>query len=130
MTSEFLLVLSCSLSSLGIDLLIFSRDDKRYTEKKNKSERARRKKEDNTRLRGLVDISSSLDPRIKRIRQEEKEARQAKKRGIASPGPGQKSKTGRGRKEESRGRSTQEGGRRKGVPDYSFSFQFSESTVG
>lgn len=91
MTSEFLLVLSCSLSSLGIDLLIFSRDDKRYTEKKNKSERARRKKEDNTRLRGLVDISSSLDPRIKRIRQEEKEARQAKKRGITSPGPGQKS---------------------------------------
>lgn len=33
-----------------------SRDDKRYTEKKNKSERARRKKEDIARVRGLVDL--------------------------------------------------------------------------
>ncbi|KAL4076726.1 DnaJ domain-containing protein [Scleroderma yunnanense] len=57
-----------------------SRDDKRYTEKKNKSERARRKKEDTARLRSLVDLTLSLDPRIKRIKQEEKEAREAKKR--------------------------------------------------
>lgn len=56
-----------------------SRDDKRYTEKKNKAERARRKREDNARLRGLVDLALSLDPRIKRIKQEEKEARAAKK---------------------------------------------------
>ena len=34
-----------------------SRDDKRYTEKKNKSERARRKKEDIAKLRGLVDMT-------------------------------------------------------------------------
>jgi DnaJ family protein C protein 2 len=33
-----------------------SRDDKRYTEKKNKSERARRKKEDIARVRGIVDL--------------------------------------------------------------------------
>lgn len=46
-----------------------SRDDKRYTEKKNKTERARRKKEDIARVRGLVDLALSLDPRIK---QEEK----------------------------------------------------------
>lgn len=58
-----------------------SRDDKRYTEKKNKSERARRKKEDTARLRQLVDLALSLDPRIKRIKQEEKEAREAKKKG-------------------------------------------------
>jgi len=57
-----------------------SRDDKRYTEKKNKTERARRKKEDTARLRGLVDLTLSLDPRIKRIKQEEKEAREAKKK--------------------------------------------------
>ena len=57
-----------------------SRDDKRYTEKKNKSERARRKKEDTARLRGIVDTALAVDPRIKRIRQEEKEARDAKKR--------------------------------------------------
>lgn len=58
----------------------YSRDDKRYTEKKNKSERARRKKEDTARLRSLVDLTLSLDPRIKRIKQEEKEAREAKKK--------------------------------------------------
>ncbi|KAI0768323.1 DnaJ domain-containing protein [Trametes elegans] len=57
-----------------------NRDDKRYTEKKNKAERARRKKEDTARLRGIVDTALSVDPRIKRIRQEEKEAREAKKR--------------------------------------------------
>ncbi|KIJ33539.1 hypothetical protein M422DRAFT_264467 [Sphaerobolus stellatus SS14] len=64
-----------------------SRDDKRYTEKKNKSERARRKKEDTTRLRLLVDATLAIDPRIKRIKQEEKEAREAKKKaksGVAS----------------------------------------------
>lgn len=57
-----------------------NRDDKRYTEKKNKSERARRKKEDITRLRNLVDLTLNFDPRIKRIKQEEKEAREAKKK--------------------------------------------------
>ncbi|KAF5384055.1 hypothetical protein D9615_003143 [Tricholomella constricta] len=62
-----------------------SRDDKRYTEKKNKSERARRKKEDTAKLRGLVDLTLSLDPRIKLIKQQEKEAREAKK-AAAQPG--------------------------------------------
>lgn len=60
-----------------------SRDDKRYTEKKNKSERARRKKEDTARLRGIVDLCLGLDPRIKRIKQEEKDAREAKKKAKA-----------------------------------------------
>ncbi|KAF8809415.1 DnaJ-domain-containing protein [Phlegmacium glaucopus] len=68
-----------------------SRDDKRYTEKKNKSERARRKKEDITKLRGLVDMALGLDPRIKRIKQQEKEAREAKKRGTPSA-PAKKTK--------------------------------------
>ncbi|KAF8523672.1 DnaJ-domain-containing protein [Gautieria morchelliformis] len=65
-----------------------SRDDKRYTEKKNKSERARRKKEDTARLRGLVDMTLQHDPRIKRIKQEEKEAREAKKRTKGNAGSG------------------------------------------
>jgi len=56
-----------------------SRDDKRYTEKKNKSERARRKREDIARVRGIVDLCLSVDPRIKHIKQHEKEAREAKK---------------------------------------------------
>ncbi|CAE6508968.1 unnamed protein product [Rhizoctonia solani] len=57
-----------------------NRDEKRYAEKKNRAERTRRKKDDNTRLRTLVDTAMQLDPRIKRIKQEEKEAREAKKR--------------------------------------------------
>ena len=61
-----------------------SRDDKRYTEKKNKAERQRLKKEDNTRLRELVDAVLANDPRIKRIKEEEKAARLAKKKGGAA----------------------------------------------
>jgi len=69
-----------------------NRDDKRYTEKKNKTERARRKKEDIARLRNIVDVCLSVDPRIKRIKQEEKEAREAKKRGKAGTPQNQKAK--------------------------------------
>jgi DnaJ homolog subfamily C member 2 len=58
-----------------------SRDDKRYTEKKNKNERARLKKEDTARVRELVDLAMAHDPRIKRIKQEEKAEREAKKKG-------------------------------------------------
>jgi len=65
-----------------------NRDDKRYTEKKNKSERARRKKEDTARLRNIVDVALSADPRIKRIKQEEKEAREAKRKNKTGPGGG------------------------------------------
>ncbi|VDB87064.1 unnamed protein product [Peniophora sp. CBMAI 1063] len=63
-----------------------SRDDKRYTEKKNKTERARRKKEDIARLRTIVDNALSVDPRIKRIKEEEKAARDAKKKGKTGAG--------------------------------------------
>ncbi|KAG9003733.1 hypothetical protein FRB90_011133 [Tulasnella sp. 427] len=57
-----------------------SRDDKRYTEKKNKNERARRKKDDNARLRTFIDTSLSVDPRIKKIKQQEKEERERKQK--------------------------------------------------
>ena len=66
----------------------YSRDDKRYTEKKNKSERARRKKEDTARLRNIVDVALAADPRIKRIKQEEKEAREAKRKNKSGAGGG------------------------------------------
>lgn len=56
-----------------------SRDEKRYTEKKNRNERARRKKEDNARLRNIVDKALSVDPRIKQFRAQERAAREAKK---------------------------------------------------
>ncbi|KAK7449227.1 Zuotin [Stygiomarasmius scandens] len=65
-----------------------NRDDKRYTEKKNKAERARRKKEDTARLRQIVDLTLGLDPRIKRIKQQEKEAREAKKAARSAPASG------------------------------------------
>lgn len=64
-----------------------SRDDKRYTEKKNRNDRARRKKEDNARLRNLVDKALSVDPRIKKFKAEEKAAREAKKN-KGKPGSG------------------------------------------
>ena len=56
-----------------------SRDEKRYVEKKNRNDRARRKKEDNARLRTLVDRALTLDPRIKAFRAAERAAREAKK---------------------------------------------------
>ncbi|KAJ8454295.1 hypothetical protein ONZ45_g19362 [Pleurotus djamor] len=65
-----------------------NRDDKRYTEKKNKTERARRKKEDTAKVRGLVDLALSYDPRIKRIKLEEKAAKEAKKAASRSGTPG------------------------------------------
>ncbi|KAJ7594094.1 DnaJ domain-containing protein [Mycena floridula] len=77
-----------------------NRDDKRYTEKKNKSERARRKKEDIARVRGIVDLTLSLDPRIKRIKQEEKEARELKKAAKSAPGSGANTPKGKSKAEE------------------------------
>ncbi|OZJ03374.1 hypothetical protein BZG36_04493 [Bifiguratus adelaidae] len=56
-----------------------NRDDKRYQEKKNKAQRAQLKKEDNQRLRELVDTALSLDPRVQKYKAEEKERRNAKK---------------------------------------------------
>lgn len=58
-----------------------SRTEKRHIENKNRSERERRKKEDNARRRNLVEIALSLDPRMKRFRQEERLAREAKRKG-------------------------------------------------
>ncbi|GAA5856713.1 hypothetical protein JCM8547_008803 [Rhodosporidiobolus lusitaniae] len=58
-----------------------SRDEKRYQEKKNKAERARRKKEDITRVRTLVDTALALDPRIKAYKAADKAARDSKRKG-------------------------------------------------
>ena len=46
-----------AFASLKLELIVSRRDDKRYTEKKNKSERARRKKEDIAKLRNIVDLA-------------------------------------------------------------------------
>ncbi|KAG0371912.1 hypothetical protein BGX24_001003 [Mortierella sp. AD032] len=57
-----------------------NRDDKRYIEKKNKAERAKLKKEDAARLRKLVDTAFALDPRMAAFKEQEKEAKEAKKK--------------------------------------------------
>jgi DnaJ family protein C protein 2 len=59
----------------------FRRTEKRHIENKNRSERERRKKEDNTRRRNLVETALSLDPRMKRFKTEERLAREAKRKG-------------------------------------------------
>ncbi|SAL96199.1 hypothetical protein [Absidia glauca] len=56
-----------------------NRDDKRYQEKKNRAQRAQLKKEDNARLRTLVDVCLSIDPRIAIFKAEDKKRRNAKK---------------------------------------------------
>ena len=55
------------------------REEKRYIERKNKAQRQKLKKEDIVRVNRLVEQAFSLDPRIKKFRQEEKMAKEAKK---------------------------------------------------
>ncbi|KAJ3166155.1 hypothetical protein HK101_012006 [Irineochytrium annulatum] len=57
-----------------------SREEKRYYERKNKAARAKLKKEDNARLTRMVEAAFKNDPRIQRIKEEEKAAKEAKKK--------------------------------------------------
>ncbi|XP_076268071.1 dnaJ homolog subfamily C member 2 [Rhynchophorus ferrugineus] len=56
------------------------RDERRYVDKLNKAERQRKKKEEMSRIRTLVDLAYNNDPRIARFKQEEKEKKLAAKR--------------------------------------------------
>lgn len=56
------------------------RDQKRHTEKKNANARRKRKTEDITRLRGLVDECLALDERIKKFRQQARAGKDAKRK--------------------------------------------------
>lgn len=50
-----------------------SRDERRWIEKQNRVERARRKKEEMSRLRSLVDAAYACDPRIQRFRDDDRQ---------------------------------------------------------
>ncbi|PVU97289.1 hypothetical protein BB561_000638 [Smittium simulii] len=56
-----------------------NRDNKRYIEKKNKSAREKAKKEDNQRMKDLINECFKQDPRIARYKEEDKTKRNAKK---------------------------------------------------
>jgi DnaJ family protein C protein 2 len=55
------------------------REEKRWIERQNKAQRNKMKKEDVSRVARLVDQAFSIDPRIKKFKQEDKEAKAAKK---------------------------------------------------
>ncbi|KAK5849349.1 hypothetical protein PBY51_008999 [Eleginops maclovinus] len=56
------------------------RDERRWIEKQNRASRAQRKKEEMNRMRTLVDTAYSLDPRIKKFKDEEKARKEAEKK--------------------------------------------------
>ncbi|XP_023246582.1 dnaJ homolog subfamily C member 2-like isoform X2 [Copidosoma floridanum] len=56
------------------------RDTRKWIEKKNKSVRAKKKKEEMIRIRQLVDMAYSIDPRIRKFQQQDKDKKQAVKR--------------------------------------------------
>lgn len=56
------------------------RDMRKWIEKKNKAARAKRKKEEMTRIRALVDMAYNLDPRIRMFQQQDKDRKTAVKR--------------------------------------------------
>lgn len=56
------------------------RDERRYVDKLNKAERLRKKKEEMSRIRSLVDMAYNSDPRIAKFKQEDKDKKLAVKR--------------------------------------------------
>jgi len=57
-----------------------NRYDKRYYDKKNKAARAKLKKEDNQRITKLVDNAYRSDPRLKKFKNDDKLAKEAKRK--------------------------------------------------
>lgn len=56
------------------------RDERRFVDKMNKAERLRKKKEEMSRIRTLVDLAYNNDPRIAKFKQEDKDRKLAAKR--------------------------------------------------
>lgn len=64
----------------------FSRDERRWIEKQNKSARKEKRKEEMMRIRSLVENAYNIDPRVLKQKEEEKQkklaAKQARKEEI------------------------------------------------
>lgn len=75
------------------------REERRWIDKQNKAVRIKRKKEEMSRIRALVDLAYNNDPRIVRIKNEEKEKKQAAKRARMSAVQAQKAEEERVLKE-------------------------------
>lgn len=75
------------------------REERRWIDKQNKAVRVKRKKEEMSRIRSLVDLAYNNDPRIVRIKNEEKEKKQAAKRARMSAAQAQRAEEDRVLKE-------------------------------
>ncbi|XP_062136579.1 dnaJ homolog subfamily C member 2 [Drosophila sulfurigaster albostrigata] len=71
------------------------RDERRWIEKENKAARIKRKKEEMTRIRALVDLAYNSDKRIQRFKQEEKDRKAAAKRAKMDAAQAQKAEADR-----------------------------------
>jgi DnaJ family protein C protein 2 len=57
-----------------------NRDERRWIEKQNRAKRIKKKKDEAARILKLVDTAISLDPRVQKFREDDKAAKDAKKR--------------------------------------------------
>eukprot|EP00099_Drosophila_melanogaster_P005931 NP_001246856.1 uncharacterized protein Dmel_CG10565, isoform B [Drosophila melanogaster] len=71
------------------------RDERRWIEKENRAARIKRKKEEMSRIRSLVDLAYNNDKRIQRFKQEEKDRKAAAKRAKMDAAQAQKAEADR-----------------------------------
>jgi len=76
------------------------RDERKWIEKQNKVVRAKKKKEEMSRIRSLVDLAYSLDPRIAKFKQEDKEKKEAQKRAKAEAARARQEEINKAQREE------------------------------
>ena len=63
-----------------LQFVSYSREQRKWIDKQNKAMRVKRKKEEMVRIRSLVDLAYSMDPRVAAFKQEELERKAAAKK--------------------------------------------------